>query len=102
MKLTASLVLVLACSVFRPLGAGASCRPPINPFAPLSILQTGTDESWRRQPPAPKPSAPLVLPPAQTVDLPNGLTLIVVEDHRSPVVTIDVAVPVGEANDPPG
>jgi zinc protease len=33
--------------------------------------------------------------------LPNGLTLLLIEDHRTPVVTIEIAVPVGDVNDPP-
>jgi zinc protease len=32
--------------------------------------------------------------------LTNGLTIILVEDHRAPIVTIDMAVPVGEVHDP--
>jgi len=45
--------------------------------------------------------APLKLPPARAITLPNGLTLVVVEDHRAPIVTFEMAVPVGEVNDPP-
>src|SRR5262249_24960124 len=38
---------------------------------------------------------------ARAITLPNGLTLVVVEDHRAPIVTFEMAVPVGEVNVPP-
>src|SRR5262245_4895176 len=67
----------------------------------LAAQQPPQDETWRSHPPAPKAAAPLKLPLAREIALPNGLTLIVVEDHRAPIVTFDIAVPVGEIDDPP-
>src|SRR5262245_60368338 len=53
---------------------------------------------------APKaaPSRPFVLPAVRTGKLPNGLTLRLVEDHRAPIVTGNLAVNAGDSRDPGG
>lgn len=45
---------------------------------------------------------PAVFPPFQEERLPNGLTLLLVENHRQPVVSISLAIPAGTAFDPAG
>jgi len=50
-------------------------------------------ESWRREPPKPGPVRPLSLPQLRRVTLSNGIRLILVEDHRVPVTTIQAAIP---------
>jgi zinc protease len=126
MKLSVCFGFLICCCLFRPgipLSCSASCQlapdsaprtgaqesdhganPQLAPGpASLSgIPQSASDETWRSHPPPPKPSGPLRLPPARETRLPNGLTLVLVADHRAPIVTVDVAVPVGEVNDPPG
>src|SRR5215471_10795192 len=75
-----------------------------SPGPPADLLALDVpvqDESWRKQPPPPRSSLPLHLPPVHQTTLPNGLTLLLIEDHRTPVVTFEIAVPVGEVNDPP-
>jgi zinc protease len=106
MKLPACFALVICCSLLQPhlpSSCSASCELALNSAQSSGIQpqQPAVDETWRRRPPAPKPSGILKLPPAREIKLPNGLTLILVDDHRAPIVTIDVAVPVGELNDPP-
>lgn len=45
-------------------------------------------ETRRKQPPKPGPARPLKLPVTREVKLDNGLTVVLVEDHRAPVVTM--------------
>jgi zinc protease len=56
-------------------------------------------------PASPPPAAPILparFPPFKEAVLPNGLHLILVEDHRQPVVSISLALPAGGVYDPPG
>lgn len=50
-------------------------------------------EPWRRQPPKAEAPRPFKLPSAREVKLENGLTLVLIEDHRSPMVSIRVGIP---------
>ncbi|HEV7475228.1 MAG TPA: pitrilysin family protein [Pyrinomonadaceae bacterium] len=53
-----------------------------------------------KQPPAPLPSRPIVLPSVATTTLPNGLVVILVEDTRLPLVSYRLALRTGDAHDP--
>lgn len=56
-------------------------------------------------PPTPPPAGPLGLaryPPFQETLLPNGLRLVLVEDHRQAVLSLRLSLPAGTAYDPPG
>src|SRR5436853_2269464 len=57
------------------------------PFAP-----SDSSESWRHKPPAPSPARALALPVAREIKLDNALTLVLVEDHRAPLVTLVAGV----------
>ncbi|HEY9232695.1 MAG TPA: pitrilysin family protein, partial [Blastocatellia bacterium] len=46
----------------------------------------------RQRPPAPGPARPLQLPVARESRLDNGVTLVLVEDHRAPLVTLAAGV----------
>jgi zinc protease len=50
-------------------------------------------EAWRRVPPKPGSPRPLKLPLTREVELDNGLKLVFVEDHRTPMVTVLVGIP---------
>src|SRR5215216_3819294 len=52
------------------------------------------DESWRKSPPRPARAESLKLPASREIRLDNGLTLVMIEDRRSPIVTIQAGVPV--------
>lgn len=52
-------------------------------------------------PPPPLEERPLDFPPFSERSLPNGLRLIVVEQHDLPVVNLDLYVESGSASDPP-
>lgn len=56
---------------------------------------------FRNQAPAPLPPRPIVIPAPRETVLSNGLTIVVVEDHRLPLVNYRLAFRVGTAFDPP-
>ena len=58
-------------------------------------------EIIRSQAPAPLASRPIAIPTPKETVLPNGLTLVVVEDSRLPLISYRLAFPVGGAFDPP-
>src|SRR5688572_3595256 len=59
-------------------------------------------ETFRSQAPPPLQPHPITIPAPREIVLPNGLTLVVVEDHRLPLVSYRLAFRVGGAFDPPG
>src|SRR5438105_4799687 len=54
-----------------------------------------TSESWRKHPPAPAPASPFKLPALREIKLDNGLALVLIENHRVPMVSISLGIPVG-------
>lgn len=58
-------------------------------------------EPFRNHPPAPLAPRPIVIPNARETVLPNGLTVLVIEDDRLPIVSYRFALRVGGAYDPP-
>jgi zinc protease len=74
---------------------------------PPRSTQAGTDPppattpiDWRAQTPGPGPATPLRLPVPQRFTLPNGLTLLLVESHRLPVVSANLMVLAGSDRNP--
>jgi zinc protease len=57
-------------------------------------------ETFRSQAPAPLPPRPIFIPTPRETTLRNGLSLVVVEDSRLPLVSYRLAFPVGGAFDP--
>jgi len=51
------------------------------------------NEPWRKQPPKSDASRPFSPPAAREIRLENGLKVLFIEDHRSPIVTILVGIP---------
>ncbi|MGQ0505627.1 MAG: M16 family metallopeptidase [Myxococcaceae bacterium] len=74
----------------KPTGAGAAL-PVSNPA-----------EAWRTSPPAPGQSPVLAVPKFSKSVLPNGLTVIVSEQHSLPLVGLAFASGAGSAVDPSG
>ncbi|HKG61126.1 MAG TPA: pitrilysin family protein [Pyrinomonadaceae bacterium] len=56
---------------------------------------------FRKVAPAPLPPRPISIPTPRETTLRNGLSLVVVEDSRLPLVSYRLAFPVGGAFDPP-
>ena len=59
-------------------------------------------EIFRSHAPAPLQPRPIVIPSARETVLSNGLTIVVVEDGRLPLISYRLAFRVGGAFDPPG
>src|SRR6476659_4707157 len=58
-------------------------------------------ESFRTQAPAPLAPQPIIIPTARETVLSNGLTVVVVEDSRLPLVSYRLGLRVGSSFDPP-
>jgi zinc protease len=58
-------------------------------------------EIFHNQAPAPLPPRPIAIPTPREIVLANGLPIVVVEDHRLPLVSYRLAFRVGTAFDPP-
>ncbi len=54
--------------------------------------QTEERESWRATPPSAGSSLEFKLPVPRRMDLPNGLTVLLVEQHQLPVVSASIAI----------
>jgi len=74
------------------IGLGWLCASAVG-FTQRGIPRKPT-EPWRKHPPNSEDPRPFKLPAAREIKLDNGLTLILIEDHRAPVVTITVGIPV--------
>jgi predicted Zn-dependent peptidase len=58
-------------------------------------------ETFRSQAPAPLSPHPIIVPIARETVLSNGLTVVVVEDPRLPLISYRLALRVGSSYDPP-
>src|SRR5689334_9566615 len=58
-------------------------------------------QNFRSHAPSPLPARPISIPTPHEITLANGLTLVVVEDSRLPLVSYRLAFRVGGAFDPP-
>jgi zinc protease len=69
--------------------------PRVQPTGTLAQTsdQAGQSETWRRNRPAAPPPHPFKLPAMREVKLDNGLTIVLVEDRRAPLVTIEAGIP---------
>lgn len=62
-------------------------------FGLTQRARTKQTETWRKLPPKSEAPRPFKLPVAREIKLDNGLTLVLIEDHRAPMVTITVGIP---------
>lgn len=85
--LAAALLLVAACGQTTPAGT-----------APALPASNAANDGL----PAPGPARPVLIPDATERRLANGLRLIVVPRHASPLVTLELDVLAGSEVDPPG
>src|SRR5439155_5923599 len=67
---------------------------------PLNRL-AGQDQ-FPARPPAPARLRPVRFPPFQDVALPNGMTLLLVENHEQPTLSVSLSFRAGNVYDPPG
>jgi zinc protease len=85
-------VALLVGGVLNPYAFARTTTAPLN-----DMNQT---EDFRREAPAPLPSKSLNIPTPFETRLPNGLTLVVVETKRLPLVSYRLAFRAGSASDP--
>jgi zinc protease len=62
---------------------------------------TNTQQEFFKQQPPPLPPRSIKLPTTAETTLSNGLLVVVVEDHRLPLVSYRLALRSGDAHDPP-
>jgi len=77
-------------------------RPLLLSLLLLGTVQPLSGQQFPSDVPPPDPVAAMSLPRPQEELLPNGLRLVVYEDHRAPVVSIVLGLRAGNAYDPPG
>jgi zinc protease len=59
-------------------------------------------ETFPARPPAPERLRPVRFPPFQEVALPNGMTLLLVENHEQPTLSVSLSFRAGSIYDPAG
>jgi len=79
-------VLMLTALFLPAINAGGSS------FSQTKRRTTQT-ETWRKQRPPADPPRPFSLPKVRQSQLDNGLSLLLIEDHTSPIATIVIGVP---------
>jgi zinc protease len=89
MTRTRFFILYLSVAV-----AAASATQPRLRHALAESPPQDVTESWRRKIPTPSPAAQFKLPAAKEIKLDNGLPIVLVEDHRAPLVTIEAGIPI--------
>src|SRR5690606_22916088 len=70
--------------------------------AALLAAATPTWAQQKEEPPAPAPLRPVELPAFHERTLSNGATVIIVENHEQPVVSLNLRLPSGAKYDPVG
>ena len=108
--LAATLVLATACGGQPPSdviprlpgdGSANTARPGLGPAA----VDTGPDDPWADSEkllpaPAAQPPTALELPAIERFTLRNGLPVMVIKSSRLPVVSMQLAIKTGEADEP--
>jgi zinc protease len=74
--------------------------PPTPPAPPKSDVKVESKEPWRNTVPSAGPTTMVKLPMAKRFSLPNGLTVLLVESHRLPIVAGTLVLRSGSAQDP--
>jgi len=77
--------------------APKSDHPPSNIASDALPLP---DQDWRNTPPLPGPTPTLELPVPQQFNLPNGLRVLLVEQHSLPIVSINIIAISGSDRNP--
>lgn len=71
-------------------------------LATVPGTRLAAQDSFPPTPPPPTPLAPVRFPPFQETLLPNGMTLLVVENHEQPVISVNLNFRAGALYDPAG
>src|SRR5881628_1880123 len=65
-------------------------------------VRLSAQEPFPSRPPAPARLRPVRFPPFREIALPNGMTLLLVENHEQPTLSLSLNFRAGSAYDPPG
>jgi zinc protease len=68
----------------------------------LTARVVSAQDSFPTRPPDPAPLRPVQFPPFREVALPNGMMLVLVENHEQPTLSISLSFRAGSAYDPVG
>ena len=60
---------------------------------PQGTRSSRQTEPWRKLPPKAPAPRPFALPAIRETRFENGLTVVFIEDHRSPIVTVQIGIP---------
>lgn len=85
--------------MYRPRPAMAAVALAAAAF-PFTASRAGAQ--YPTTPPPAAPVRPATFPPFQEVVLPNGVRMVLVENHRQPVVSFSLSFPAGNAYEPVG
>lgn len=77
-------------------------RPILLTLALVAATGTLAAQDFPTKPPAPMPVKAAQFPPFQEAVLPSGLRLLVVENHKLPVISVQLAFAAGGTYDPDG
>jgi len=80
-------------------GSGTSAPAKVAEVAPEPVPAS---EQWRAAAPKPGAVPSLIIPTVQQATLPNGLTILVSEQHQLPFVSVQAAIRAGASLDPEG
>lgn len=84
------------------MGTGAGAGAAVVGLAALAVLAPAGTVEAQEGPPPPLPRTDVTLPPFQERALPGGARLLVVTQHEMPFVTVNLVLPAGRTEDPPG
>ena len=77
-------------------------RPILVTLALVAATGPLAAQNFPTKPPAPMPVKAAQFPPFQEAVLPNGMRLLVVENHKLPVISVQLAFAAGGTYDPDG
>jgi zinc protease len=89
-----SMTVAAAFAGAAGIAAGAITPPSSSETAAANAAAS------KQSPPPPSAPHPMHLPKPTTYKLPNGLTVVLLEDHRVPFLTFEIGIRAGDANDP--
>ena len=96
---TAGRTRITAIVIFLALASGLAQQ---NDVLAEGKGRGASAQSAHRLPPPPGPVRSFALPAAREMKLANGLSVLMIEDHQTPMVTIVAGIRVGSSDDPSG
>ncbi|HEX9729894.1 MAG TPA: insulinase family protein [Gemmatimonadales bacterium] len=79
-----------------------SARAAIMTLAAVAVINVTAVAQYPTEPPPAAPLTPLRFPPFREARLGNGLTIVLVENHDLPIVSISLSIPTGSVSEPAG